>query len=260
VLPLACLALLTGCHRPEPTAPSAPVTSVPLSEPATALSDIARRRPAPPGHGDVDRAETRAQKTPDDPAARRDLGLSYYAAGAYPLAAAQLEKAVAAAPGDGLAWAYLGYARLGLGDQAKAIEALGRAEQAPGTPPQVRGEVLVTRGNLRYQALNDDAVARADFMRAVAIAVPAVRSEARLALGTMAAASGKTADAQRLFELAAAELAAGPPRAAAYACLGRLAESAKRDTDARAYYAKALKDDPDNAWARAAQTRGGTKR
>ena len=64
-------------------------------------------------------------------------------------------------------------------------------------------------------------------------------------------AEGKdAAGAKRCFTLAASGLKKGADRASVYACIGRLEEEGGNKAAARAQYALALKDDPNNAWAK----------
>jgi tetratricopeptide (TPR) repeat protein len=229
---------------------SAPGVAPPKAESASAgyaFPNISQRRPAPSGSGDIDKAETAASNAPDNPAAQRQLGIAYYSTGGYKAAINVLETAVRIDPADGLAWLYLGYARMGAGQPEKALDAF---DQAAGSrlPGAQRAAAKAESGTIRYQALRDDKRAMEDFE--AALELNAKEGTAALALGTHAAETADAKGARRYFELAAKALPAGPDRASVYACLGRLAEESKDKAGAHSWYSKALADDKDNAWAK----------
>ena len=68
--------------------------------------------------------------------------------------------------------------------------------------------------------------------------------------GTKGAAVEKWPGADRCGSLTATGLREGADSASVYSCIGRLGEDGGNKAAARAQYALALKDDPDNAWAK----------
>ncbi|MFM7323015.1 MAG: tetratricopeptide repeat protein [Armatimonadota bacterium] len=252
---IACFAAAAGCGvRDGSVAPAGAGPKVVAASTGYAFPTIGTRRKAPAGTGDVDSAETAASSRPEDSAARRKLGMAYYASGGYRAAATALEKVVAATPDDGEAWMYLGFARMGAGLPEAAVEALDRASKAR-IPAASRAAALAEAGTVEYQALRDDKKAMEYFRKALELAPK--EGSAALALGTDAAQRKDRGGARGYFEIAAKALPAGPDRASVYACLGRLSEENGDKAGAQAWYRKAVADDPDNAWARTRVTREG---
>lgn len=244
----AVVAVAVGCRSRDGNLPTdGPTPAVVAATGGYAFPAIATRRPAPAGNDNVDAAETAAAAKPDDPDAQRALGMAYYASGGFRAAANALEKTVRARPDDGLAWLYLGYARMGVGQPERAVEALEKAATSS-LPPRQRAAARTEIGNIYYQALRDDRKAMPAFREALRL--NPTEGSAALALGTDAAQKKDPAAARKLFETAAAALPPGADRASVYACLGRLAEEKKDIAGAKSWYAKAVKDDPGNAWAK----------
>jgi tetratricopeptide (TPR) repeat protein len=244
---VATLLCAAGCGVRDATAPGVPAPKTEAASTGYAFPNISKRRPAPAGSGDIDRAETAAANQPDNAAAQRQLGIAYYSTAGYKAATNVLETAVRLDPADGLAWLYLGYARMGAGQPEKALEAFDVAAKASLTNTD-KAAAKAESGTIRYQALRDDKGAMEDFK--AALALNPKEGTAALALGTNAAEGQDAAAARRYFELAAQALPAGPDRASVFACLGRLAEEAKDKPKAHSWYAKALADDKANAWAK----------
>jgi tetratricopeptide (TPR) repeat protein len=237
--------VLAGCTQtPQVAGKPGQTPSVNVAASGAAFPQIKDRRPAPKSNISVDKAETDAANG----GSKRDLGMVYYSTGGFASAQKALDEAVAQKDSDGLAWLYLGYAAMGNGDVDRAVEALKRAGDASDLTPAQRAAALAELGTVHYQGLNEDKQAKDAFTKAIELNPK--EGTAALALGTMLAENKDSAGAKRCFTLAASGLKKGADRASVYACIGRLEEEAGNKAAARAQYALALKDDPDNAWAK----------
>jgi tetratricopeptide (TPR) repeat protein len=196
---------------------------------------IAQRLPAPASGKSIDELETASAKKPGDKAALKALGLAYYNAGGYEPAIATLAKL----PGDPEALLFQSAALLALGRDNDAVALLLGLK----TP-----QAALLRADYNYLKGGDMTAARTDY--AEALKSVATQGEAALALGTILIVDGDRAGARKLFTQAAERLPAGPSRARAYASLGRMIEEGGDGKAARPWYEKALKDDPNNGWAR----------
>lgn len=206
------------------------------------FTEMARRRPIPAGiGGNVDQAETRAAKEPNDPAAQKILGLSYYASGSYDLAAKTLQRATTLSPNDADVWKFYGFASMGQENIDTAISAL---ETSLRLKPSA--DAACELGNLYFQSKHDNKKALPNFVLSLKLKPSA---DAYIGRGSLAAEAGDRGTAEKSFTAALALLNPGPRRATVYACLGRLADEQKKSTDAISWYKKALADDPQNQWA-----------
>jgi tetratricopeptide (TPR) repeat protein len=216
--------VMAGCTQtPQVAGKPGQTPTVNVAASGAAFPQIKDRRPAPKMNLSVDKAETDAANG----GSKRDLGIVYYSTGGFAAAQKALDEAVVQKDSDGLAWLYLGYAAMGNGDVDRAVEALTRAGAASDLTSAQRAAALAELGTVHYQGLNEDKQAKEAFTKAVEMNPK--EGTAALALGTMLAENKDSAGAKRCFTLAAAGLTKGA---------------------ARAQYALALKDDPDNAWAK----------
>lgn len=237
--------MLAGCTQtPQVAGKPGQTPTVNVAASGAAFPQIKDRRPAPKMSISIDKAETDAANG----GSKRDLGLVYYSTGGFAAAQKALDDAVAQKDSDGMAWLYLGYAAMGNGDVDRAVQALQRAADATDLSKEQRAAALAELGTVHYQGLNEDKQAKDAFTKAVELNPK--EGTAALALGTMLAEGKDTAGAKRCFSLAAAGLKKGADRASVFACIGRLEEESGNKAAARAQYALALKDDPDNAWAK----------
>jgi tetratricopeptide (TPR) repeat protein len=240
-----CAVLLAGCTQtPQVAGKPGQTPTVNVAASGAAFPQIKDRRPAPKSSLSVDQVETNAANG----GSKRDLGLVYYSTGGFAAAQKELDEAVVQKDSDGLAWLYLGYAAMGNGDVDRAVEALKRAGDATDLTPVQRAAALAELGTVHYQGLNEDVQAKEAFTKAVELNPK--EGTAAIALGTMLAEKKDSAGAKRCFILAASGLKKGADRASVYACIGRLEEESGDKVAARAQYALAIKDDPDNAWAK----------
>jgi tetratricopeptide (TPR) repeat protein len=239
------LVVLAGC-TPAPQVAGKPgqTPTVNVAASGAAFPQIKDRRPAPKVATSIDKAETDAANG----GSKRDLGLVYYSTGGFAAAQKALEDAVVQKDTDGMAWLYLGYAAMGNGDVDRAVEALKRAGEATDLTAEQRAAAMAELGTVHYQGLNEDKQAKDAFTKAIELNPK--EDTAALALGTMLAEAKDAAGAKRCFTLAASGLRKGADRASVYACIGRLEEEGGNKAAARAQYVLALKDDPDNAWAK----------
>lgn len=239
------LVVLAGC-TPAPQVAGKPgqTPTVNVAASGAAFPQIKDRRPAPKLVTSIDKAETDAANG----GSKRDLGLVYYSTGGFAAAQKALEDAVVQKDTDGMAWLYLGYAAMGNGDVDRAVEALKRAGEATDLTAEQRAAAMAELGTVHYQGLNEDKQAKDAFTKAIELNPK--EGTAALALGTMLAEAKDAAGAKRCFTLAASGLKKGADRASVYACIGRLEEEGGNKAAARAQYVLALKDDPDNAWAK----------
>ena len=239
------LVVLAGC-TPAPQVAGKPgqTPTVNVAASGAAFPQIKDRRPAPKVATSIDKAETDAANG----GSKRDLGLVYYSTGGFAAAQKALEDAVVQNDTDGMAWLYLGYAAMGNGDVDRAVEALKRAGEATDLTAEQRAAAMAELGTVHYQGLNEDKQAKDAFTKAIELNPK--EGTAALALGTMLAEAKDAAGAKRCFTLAASGLRKGADRASVYACIGRLEEEGGNKAAARAQYVLALKDDPDNAWAK----------
>ncbi len=251
VAPLTLLLFLTPGCRPTPGSsasnpivvpPPGNTTPVPTRRPSPFLS-IAQRFPAPAPGRSIDQLEGDSAKKPDDPVALKALGFGYFNAGGYTPAAATLAKVTA----DPEARLYFGLSQLGDDKLSEGVSALTALAGDPKTPATIAAQAWLVIGDSYYLA-EDGREADAQKAYAEALRLDPKRGDAALALGTIAAQESKKAVAKTYFEQAAKLLPAGERRARAYASLGRLLGT----SGASAWYQKALKDDPKNAWALAA--------
>ena len=207
-----CAVLLAGCTQtPQVAGKPGQTPTVNVAASGAAFPQIKDRRPAPKSSLSVDQVETNAANG----GSKRDLGLVYYSTGGFAAAQKALDEAVMQKDSDGLAWLYLGYAAM---------------------------------GTVHYQGLNEDVQAKDAFTKAIELNPK--EGTAAIALGTMLAEKKDSAGAKRCFTLAVSGLKKGADRASVYACIGRLEEETGNMAAARAQYALAIKDDPDNAWAK----------
>ncbi|MGC4047450.1 MAG: hypothetical protein QM758_26950 [Armatimonas sp.] len=231
---LAIVALLSGC-TPQSGTPVSTADSTAAPAAPNPFSTIARRLTAPTGGKSVDQLETESAKKPGDKVALKALGLAYYNAGGYEPAIATLGKL----QGDPEAAYYQAASLLAL---AKDKEALALLKDLK-TP-----QAALLRADYNYLKGVDVKAAAEDYT--VALKAPETQGEAALALGTIVIVNGDRTEAKKLFALASEKLPAGPSRARAYSSLGRMAEEGNDSKVARGWYKKALKDDPENGWAK----------
>jgi tetratricopeptide (TPR) repeat protein len=237
--------VMAGCTQtPQVAGKPGQTPTVNVAASGAAFPQIKDRRPAPKMNLSVDKAETDAANG----GSKRDLGIVYYSTGGFAAAQKALDEAVVQKDSDGLAWLYLGYAAMGNGDVDRAVEALKRAGDASDLTSAQRAAALAELGTVHYQGLNEDKQAKEAFTKAVELNPK--EGTAAIALGTMLAEKKDSAGAKRCFILAASGLKKGADRASVYACIGRLEEESGDKVAARAQYALAVKDDPDNAWAK----------
>lgn len=235
---LTLVVLLAGCTTPiEPSVPSVPPENTSAAAPVVQnpFATIAQRLTAPASGKSVDELETDSAKKPEDKAALKALGLGYYNAGGYEPAIATLSKL----PDDPEATFYQAASLLAIGKDNEAVALLNGLK----TP-----QAALLRGDYNYLKGINDKVAVTEYTQA--LKSPETQGQAALALGTILIVTGDRAEAKKLFTIATTKLPAGESRARAYASMGRMLEEANQEKEAHTWYQKALKDDPNNAWAR----------
>jgi Tfp pilus assembly protein PilF len=127
------------------------------------------------------------------------------------------------------------------------VEVLRKVVAMPSSKGAIGARAHLLLADALYLGDDDAIAARSEYIEA--LKSPETAGDAALAIGTIAAQSGKIAEAKKYFERAATALKPGERRARAYASLGRLADEARDVAGATGWYEKALKDDPNNAWA-----------
>ena len=239
---------LVGC-APKPEVVSVPppgaASPAPVEGSERFLTTIVERVPAPPNPKSVDRLEGDASARPDDLAALKALGLGYYNAGGYLPAGTTLERALKISPADAEAALYLGLSQLGQGESKNAVETL--AKVAGSTDASAAARARFALGDLAYAGKKDADAAQ---LYAQALKLDPALGVAALALGALRAQAGKMPEAKALFESAAKNLQPGSLRSRAYASLARLAREAKDAAGAKSWATKALTDDPTHPWAK----------
>lgn len=232
---LTLVVLLAGCTPQTDAPPPSENTGATAPAVVNPFSSIAQRLTAPASGKSVDQLETESAKKPDDKAALKALGLGYYNAGGYEPAIATLSKI----QDDPEATFYHAASLLALGKDPEAVALLNGLK----TP-----RAALLRGDYNYLKGIDVKVAATEYT--AALKSPDTQGEAALALGTILIVTGDRAEAKKLFTIASEKLPAGQSRARAYASMGRMLEEANKGKEARVWYQKALKDDPNNSWAR----------
>ena len=245
------LVVLAGCTPKTevltvpPGPPSGAVSPAPVSDSARFLAAIVERVPAPPNPKSVDQLEGDSSAHPDDPAALKALGLAYYNAGGYLPAGTTLDRSLKQRPTDAEAMLFLGLAQLGQGESTTAAETLTKVATASNASIAARANAAL--GDLAYAEKKDADAAK---LYALALKYDPTLGVAALALGALRAEAGKKPEAKVLFQSAVKGCPPGSLRSRAYASLGRLAQEAKDTVGAKSWANKALTEDPTNPWAK----------
>lgn len=189
--------------------------------------------------------------------ARQCQGLAYVALERWQDAALTYEQGAREAkaannPAAADFWAQSGNAWLAMNDAARAKTALDAGLAVDGTVPELQGEIHLDRGRALV-ALGNLAAARADLDQAIILV-----AADPFAWYLSAALADRQGDAVRAAKdiAKAAELA--PDDADVLLQAGTIAGKAGREEEARVFYARAAKADPDSAAGRAAAAALGT--
>lgn len=177
--PAAVAVVVTACAHTAPDPPG-PAAAVRAEVAQAETAEKARRHDLARVH--YERAIA-AARDPDSAAfARHEYAETLVTWGEASEARAQLERAVAARPGDPGAWHDLGMLRHHAGDEPGAIEALGRAEQL--APDDVRPRTALAA---LYWRLGDKARAAREYRGLLALDLPdRLRARVEWALAELA--------------------------------------------------------------------------